>query len=657
MKRLVTPIILILLLVSNLQLFAQPVPMKFGDIKLSDLKMETFEADPDASVVILGDYGSVDFKLARGYTEFKRHRRIKILNKAGFDWADINIQYYKDGGGVSNIKAVTYTLENGKMEEHKLNKKAIIDEKINENYSQKKISMPNIKEGAVIEYSFTIVSKNFGIPSWYFQTSEPTLYSEYRVKIPKYYEYANYYQGANLLTVNTDENYSNTETIDGKPFNYSGRYYRRVAENVPALREEPYMTTPDDYRAKVGYQLQAINNPGRLVKNIMEDWNKVAERLWEDEDFGLSLRGYSNSSVKKVVPDVIAKASTPKEKMVAIYDYVRQTMEWNGTHRFWTSQSLNNTFQEKKGNSGDINLMLTLMLREAALDALPAMISTRSHGKMQPIYPFLDQFNHTIVYVKIGEQEYWLDATHKYRPYNLLDHDDLNHNAFVVDKNNPEWKPLNSKQKFQHLANATFVLTEEGNLEGTFACSDKDYSAFYYRKSLKADGEKTFAAEMFKDDLTDMEMKSYEFENVNEVVEPLKSNYEMTINSVATLADKRMYLNPMLSEAMTENPFKLEVRTFPIDYGYGYSYTYIFNLELPEGYEIEELPEATRVALPNKGGSFMYNIAAKENTLQLMSKFSIKQTLFQPEEYPLIKQFYDMIVAKHAEQIVLKKAE
>ncbi|MEZ4885850.1 MAG: hypothetical protein R3E32_14045 [Chitinophagales bacterium] len=250
-----------------------------------------------------------------------------------------------------------------------------------------------------------------------------------------------------------------------------------------------------------------------------------------------------------------------------------------------------------------------------------------------------------------------MDAIHNNCPYDLLDENDLNQMAFVVNKDKPEWKSLTSKQKYQHLANATFTLSEEGNLEGTIACSDKDYSAFYNRISLKEDGEEKFAQDRFKEDITDMDMKKYTFENKDDVSEPLKSEYQIDIKSVATIADGRIYLNPMLNEGVTENPFKLKERTFPVDFGHGYSYTYIFNLELPAGYAVEEMPEAMRLVLPEKGGSFTYNISANENKLQMMSKLSINQTLFKPEEYKAIKEFYDLIVAKHAEQIVLKKME
>ncbi|MEZ4885852.1 MAG: DUF3857 domain-containing protein [Chitinophagales bacterium] len=169
-------LIFFLSLICSMPLLAQPTPMKFGDIKMSDLKMEKFEADPDAAAIILGDFGEVDFELGRGYTEYTRHRRIKILNKAGFDWADISIGYAARGGKIINIKGMTYVLDGGKMVEHKLDKKTIIDEEVNKNYNQKKISMPAVKEGCIIEYIYTVISENYIVPDWYFQTSEPILH-------------------------------------------------------------------------------------------------------------------------------------------------------------------------------------------------------------------------------------------------------------------------------------------------------------------------------------------------------------------------------------------------------------------------------------------------------------------------------------------------
>jgi hypothetical protein len=44
-----------------------------------------------------------------------------------------------------------------------------------------------------------------------------------------------------------------------------------------------------------------------------------------------------------------------------------------------------------------------------------------------------------------------------------------------------------------------------------------------------------------------------------------------------------------------------------------------------------------------------------DNRIILNLRFSIDKSLFLPEEYKNLKEFFDLIVAKEAEQIVLKK--
>lgn len=44
-----------------------------------------------------------------------------------------------------------------------------------------------------------------------------------------------------------------------------------------------------------------------------------------------------------------------------------------------------------------------------------------------------------------------------------------------------------------------------------------------------------------------------------------------------------------------------------------------------------------------------------DNYLLISSNFSVNRILFSQEEYPLLREFYNQVVAKQAEQIVLKK--
>ena len=86
------PFLLISFLIfSVVQVGAQKSPMKFGKLGPGELEMKTYEADPDAEAVILGDYATSKFDLTpNGWKiKFEHHRRIKILSKDGYDWANV----------------------------------------------------------------------------------------------------------------------------------------------------------------------------------------------------------------------------------------------------------------------------------------------------------------------------------------------------------------------------------------------------------------------------------------------------------------------------------------------------------------------------------------------------------------------------------------
>jgi len=72
-------------------------------------------------------------------------------------------------------------------------------------------------------------------------------------------------------------------------------------------------------------------------------------------------------------------------------------------------------------------------------------------------------------------------------------------------------------------------------------------------------------------------------------------------------------------------------------------------------YKVEEAPAPVAIALPNNGGKFMFSITNYGNKINLVSQFKIDKTYFLPQEYGNLRQFYTLVVAKHAEQIVLKK--
>jgi hypothetical protein len=116
-----------------------------------------------------------------------------------------------------------------------------------------------------------------------------------------------------------------------------------------------------------------------------------------------------------------------------------------------------------------------------------------------------------------------------------------------------------------------------------------------------------------------------------------------------------IYLDPFIANKLAENPFKLEKREYPVDFGSPQEDTYMLSLELPESYEVEELPKTLAVGLPGNAGRYVYSVSRMGNKVSITSTLLITKTLFTPEEYGNLREFYNQVVAKQAEQIVLRK--
>ncbi|HAK78750.1 MAG TPA: hypothetical protein DCM71_18030 [Runella sp.] len=68
-----------------------------------------------------------------------------------------------------------------------------------------------------------------------------------------------------------------------------------------------------------------------------------------------------------------------------------------------------------------------------------------------------------------------------------------------------------------------------------------------------------------------------------------------------------------------------------------------------------ELPQSISVSLPEGGGKFVFSSAQTENRITISSRLTLRKSSFLPEEYGQLKEFFDQLIAKHNEQIVLKK--
>ncbi len=201
-------------------------------------------------------------------------------------------------------------------------------EKSGKNVKIKKFTFPAVKDGSIIEFSYSEISDFlFDLQPWSFQGKYPELWSEYEVNIPEYFTYVFLSQGYLPFTsktakqepghfqVHVGEKTGRDEimTMDG-----NSNVNRWVIKDVPALKEEKYTTTLANHISKIEFQLSQIAYPNSAIHNYMSDWIKVSEELSNSSEFGGDLdrnNGWMDDDMKIIT----AGASDKLEKAKRIF--------------------------------------------------------------------------------------------------------------------------------------------------------------------------------------------------------------------------------------------------------------------------------------------------------------------------------------------------
>jgi hypothetical protein len=644
-----TLIICLLSGVITFSAIAQKPPVKFGEIPMEDMKMTSYNADSSASAVILVDYGEayIAINASSASLNFERHVRIKILKKDGLSWADAQIPLYFSGSAeekVSGLKAASYNLEGGKIVETKMSKDGVFKEKFNRNINLQKFTIPNVKEGSVIEYSYKVISDFLEyFPNWQFQHTIPVRHSEYWAMIPEFFVFQKYMQG--YLSI------SDYEIKDKPQAGYEAKGHHWILKDVPAFKEEPYMTSETDYVSKINFALSHISFPNQPVKEIMGSWAKLNETLLESESFGKAITG--NGFLKKKAEEITAGMTDPAQKVTAIYDYIRQNLEWNGT-KDYSADALKKVFELRKGTVGDINLALASMLEKAGIEVNMVILSTRDHGFVRKEYPMSKQFNYVICAAMVGGKMILLDATEKYLPANVLPERCLNGQGLLISRNSRHgWIDLQSKAKSKTTISADLLLEEDGALKGKLNFTRDGYDALRMRKDFVTKGEESYLKDVTKS--RSWQIEKSEFKDIKNIDLAAKESHDLSIQEHASVAGNVIYINPFVIAQLESNPFKTEKREYPVDFGSAVEKIYICKFTYPEGYTIDELPQSKVFMLPGNAARYLFNVAQNGNSIVVTSNMQINKNLFLQEEYANLREFYSQVLAKQAEQIVLKR--
>lgn len=650
----------------NSTIFSQRPPKKpieWEEISTEDLNMKSCSFDEDAEALILCDYGETtlndDLNLV-----FKRHLRIKIFNKDGFEWGTQSIRIYshKRLEKVYDIEGITYFLgENGEIQSKELDDDDIFEEEIDDKHDKFTFTMPGLKAGCVVDIRYTIEAKNlYYIKDWNFQHEIPIKWSEYRVEMPENIAYVGVNRGYEKWEIKeiiqTKGYFSGTAASLIGNSNPKMNLYRWAIKDASAIKDVPYITTTADYNNIVELQLQGYVFSGNGVQklDILGTWEKLNEELVDSDNFyeRIDVTG----DVEDITKDLINGISTKKEKMIEIYNWVKNSIVWDGKNRVYAQLGVDEVLEYRKGNSSEINFLLLAMLKYAGIDGYPVILSTRSNGEIQTLYPILNQFNYVISQVHIDGQKYNLDPTDPLRSYDLLPSEVLGVKGLVIRPGNKisEWVKLETSKKNISQTYITLKMNEMGDISGNVIESFSEFRSLAYRRQLQKKEEIEFVKEIFDAEEYGLQLDSIEITTKDSIHLPLIINLKFKSSVYAQKNGEYIYINPLVFHRRESNPFILKERKFPVDFNYSRSYNTLINFIIPDGFELLEKFKNKTVLLDNNL-KFTRVATIQGNMIQILYRYDILSPIISPKNYEALKEFYSMIIDLQAEQFVLGK--
>jgi len=630
-----------------------PAAQPYGKVDIADLEMKACDFEKDANAMVLFDKGDVyydyDFNLV-----MERHKRIKIFNDNGKNEANIRIEYISGGRleYITDIQAETININNGKAEITKLDKKSIYTQMIDKSTSAYVFSFPNIKPGSIIEYKYkwaTNYLPNF--PSWRFQSNIPTRYSELDTAIPDVLYFKQ--QGRINTPFAIDKSSSDSRSIGSYSYNLEKR--QRALVNVPSLNSEPYMRSMVDNLQSLTFQLTYVKPFDGFVKSYSDTWAKLGGIIADDEDFGSQLN-------KKLANEdaIINKAkslNTDNAKIAYIFKEVQSGMKWNGMDRWYTNDGTKKAWEIKTGNSAEVNLIVYHLLKASGVAAYPMIVSTRDHGRVNPSFSFLYQFNRAVVYVPVDSVQYYiLDATDKYNSYNVIPDNLLNSTGFYIDKENKTYNTrfISRPKPAQDVIMVNADINPDGKMAGKVVFSCDSYTRINNIKKYKTDGEEKYI-DYLKNNNNGLKISAMKFENMDVDTLPLNENIDFKLDLTGS-DNNYIYFKPSVFNPMRTNPFLNEKRMTDIDFGYKDDFSLIGSYKIPAGYKTEALPKSITMQMPDKSMTFRRLIAEENGTIMVRYIMDFKKTIYFKENYPQIYDFYKRLHELLDEQIVLKKS-
>jgi transglutaminase-like putative cysteine protease len=588
-----------------------------------------------------------------GKTMMHYREAIKILRPQGREYANLISWYQKD----SKINYMHAWSIGPDGHFYALNDKEITEEGVSEGgilYDDVRVKIakpPAADVNAVVAYEFEQqLPRYFSEQSWEFQESIPTHFSAMELDLPSDWKYyAAWSSRAPIAPNEMTPNHLRWEMRDVEgidledvPLAPSGR---ALAERMVVHYSPSELPKGDDRWAAIG------NWYDELASKQTESSSEIAN----------TARGLGGQDFY--------------EKLAKVADFMQRNIRYVGIEvgiGGWKPHPAGDVFHYRYGDCKDKATLLISMLGAVGVRATYVMVDTH-RGLVNPSVPSVFG-NHMIAAIELpaGYSDRRLQAvvrTRSGRNYLIFDPTDEytrvgelrwqlqgsygvlvngpNSELVKLPKLGPDVDVLERSGKFE--------LAGDGTLRGTIVENRAGMTGWSLRALYARDGEKRqreALERILKGDFSSLTLGTQVATNARDLDKHFTLNYDLTAASYAKSMGNLLLVRPRVLGTHVE-PLNDKPRKYPIDLRQVGTWRDNFDVKIPSGYAVDELPDPINVDV----GFATYNskVSAEGNLLHYSREYVVKEQDLSPEKYKDLKRIQGAIVADERVSAVLKK--
>lgn len=598
-------------------------------------KAPSVEEFPDASAAILLNEVKRVIHLD-GTSSTTYHRIIKLFKKRGIEkFGEVFITYNAWGERITIKKARTFKLDGTEVEATSIKDIFPLEGyRLYSYISQKVISMPALEEGVTIEYQYTLddysrgfIGKNFQ-DTFYLQDFEPIQFCRYVLTIP---------EGVEIKIVN---------------------FKTDIEPEIKKVENKMVYTWEDSDISQIIYESDMPpfhNIAPRITVSSFSSWEEIASWYYDIS----REQSKADADIKAKVAELIQNETTLEDKIRAVYHYVITEIRYLGLE-FGISGHMPHEAAEiykyKYGDCKDKATLLIAMLREAGIEAHYVLVRTRYSGELDLGLPSF-QFDHAIAAAPLNGELMFLDGTAENYSFGELPAMDQDVWAMVLIDGEGKFMKVPTKpvEENQRVREIRLDLKEDGSVNGETNVLQSGIFAAYYRSIFKDLGEikrKELIQNSLSSSCPGSVLEEFSFSDLADLNVPVEQRYKFRVPNYAKKVGEELHLKPSLIERVESTSIVAqEERRFPMYFYSQYCTQNTVEIIIPEGYEVERIPDDVDLVFPF--GSYRVKYLIEEDLIKYERYYTFNTFEISKEEYSFFKDFIERIAHEDAKEIIL----